>query len=133
LIGSQLAGKIITMAGGLRDLALMPSSTIQVLGAEKALFRSLRKNADSPKHGIIYTWPEIRGAQYWQRGKISRLLAGKISICSKVDYFKGDYIGDTILKEVKEKIEQIKESFPKPPKKKKRSRKSRRRKKGRRK
>jgi nucleolar protein 56 len=119
LTGSQLAGKIITLAGGLKELAIMPSSTIQVLGAEKALFRALRKNTEAPKHGIIYTWSGIRGAKLWQRGKISRLLAGKISICAKIDYFKGQFIGDAVLKDVEKKMEEIRVKFPEAPKKKK--------------
>jgi nucleolar protein 56 len=116
ILGAQLTGKLITHAGGLENLAKMASSTIQVLGAEKALFRALRKKTDSPKHGVIYTWAQIRSAKYWQRGKISRLLSGKISICAKVDYFKGDFIGDKILKELETKIADIKEKFPEPPK-----------------
>jgi nucleolar protein 56 len=116
ILGSQLTGKLITHAGGLEHLAKMPSSTIQILGAEKALFRALRKKTDSPKHGVIYTWPPIRSAKYWQRGKISRLLSGKISICAKVDFFKGDFIGDKLLEDLEKKIAEIKERFPDPPK-----------------
>ncbi|TFG20664.1 MAG: hypothetical protein EU530_02520 [Promethearchaeota archaeon] len=116
LLGTQLTGKLISHANGLDKLAKMASSTIQVLGAEKALFRALRKKTDSPKHGVIYTWPHIRSAKYWQRGKISRLLSGKISICAKVDYFHGDFIGDKILEELEKKIAEIKERFPEPPK-----------------
>jgi nucleolar protein 56 len=117
LLGVSLAGKLINLAGGLKPLALMPSSTIQVLGAEKALFRALKTNKDSPKHGIIFMWPQIRSAKYWQRGKISRLIAGKISICAKVDYFKGQYIGDKILKDTELKIQEIQKKFPEPGKK----------------
>ncbi len=116
ILGAHLTGKLITHAGGLDRLAKMASSTIQVLGAEKALFRALRKKTDSPKHGVIYTWAHIRSAKYWQRGKISRLLSGKISICAKVDYFKGDYIGDRILEELERKVAEIKQRFPDPPK-----------------
>ena len=65
---------------------------------------------------MIYTWPHIRSAKYWQRGKISRLLSGKISICAKVDYFKGDFIGDKLLEDLEKKIAEIKERFPDPPK-----------------
>ena len=118
IIGAQLTGKLISRAGSLKRLSKMPSSTIQVLGAEKALFRSLNKKNESPKHGIIFTWSHIRGAKLWQRGKISRLLAGKISICSKVDYFKGDFIGDKISALLEKKIEDIKIKFPEPPKRK---------------
>lgn len=118
VLGAKLAGKLITQAGSLKNLALMPSSTIQVLGAEKALFRSIKKKTDSPKHGLIYRWPQIRAAKHWQRGKISRMLAGKISIAAKIDYFKGNYIGDQILEEIEKKIEEIKERYPEPPKKK---------------
>jgi nucleolar protein 56 len=121
ILGAQLTGKLITHAGGLENLAKMPSSTIQVLGAEKALFRALRKKTDSPKHGVIYNWAQIRSAKYWQRGKISRLLSGKISICAKVDYFKGDFIGDKMQKELEEKIADIKERFPEAPKVKKKA------------
>ncbi|MBN2155046.1 MAG: hypothetical protein JW776_03290 [Candidatus Lokiarchaeota archaeon] len=116
LIGAQLTGKLITHAGSLEHLAKIPSSTIQVLGAEKALFRALRKKTDSPKHGIIYTWPPIRSAKYWQRGKISRLLSGKISICAKVDFFNGEFIGKKLLDELEAKIKDIEERFPEPPK-----------------
>ncbi|MHA1819084.1 MAG: hypothetical protein ACTSU2_01020 [Promethearchaeota archaeon] len=118
LLGTKLAAELINLAGGLKKLAIMPSSTIQVLGAEKALFRSLRKNTDSPKHGIIYKWPQLRNAKAWQRGKISRLLAGKISICAKLDYFKGEIIADRLTKELNKKIETIKTIFSNPPKKK---------------
>jgi len=117
LLGVSLTGKLINLAGGLKALAVMPSSTIQVLGAEKALFRALKTNKDSPKHGIIYMWAQIRSAKYWQRGKISRLLAGKISICAKLDYFKGQYIGDKILKDTELKIEEIQKKFPEASKK----------------
>ncbi len=117
VLGAHLTGKLITHAVGLEQLAKMPSSTIQVLGAEKALFRALRKKTDSPKHGVIYTWALIRSAKYWQRGKISRLLSGKISICAKLDYFKGEFIGDKILENLELKIKEIKEKFPDPPKK----------------
>lgn len=118
IIGAQLTGKLISRAGSLKKLSQMPSSTIQVLGAEKALFRSLNKKNESPKHGIIFTWSHIRGSKLWQRGKISRLLAGKISICSKVDYFKGDFIGDKMSALLEKKIEDIKLKFPEPPKRK---------------
>ncbi|MHA1340122.1 MAG: hypothetical protein ACTSRZ_07925 [Promethearchaeota archaeon] len=117
LLGAQLAGKLINLAGSLKELALMPSSTIQIIGAEKALFRALRKKGASPKHGIIYIWHGIRNAKLWQRGKISRLLAGKISICAKLDYFKGDFRAKEIIEDLNRKIEHIKKVYANPPKK----------------
>jgi len=116
ILGARLTGKLITHAGGLGQLAKMPSSTIQILGAEKALFRALRKKTESPKHGIIYIWPLIRSAKYWQRGKISRLLSGKISICAKLDFFDGEFMGDKLMEELESKISEIKIRFPDPPK-----------------
>jgi nucleolar protein 56 len=94
----------------------MPASTVQVLGAEKALFRSLRTGARPPKHGIIFQWEEIHGAQYWLKGKIARALAGKLSIASRIDLYSGEYMGDNLLQDVKKRIEDIKSKYPTAPK-----------------
>lgn len=108
LIGSLIGARLISLAGGLDDLAKMPSSTIQVLGAEKALFRSLHKGAKPPKHGVIFQYPEIRGSPKSIRGKIARALAGKIAIAARVDAMSGKYVGDELEKELEERIESIK-------------------------
>lgn len=76
LVGAKLGARLISLAGGLKELAMLPSSTIQVLGAEKALFRHLRTGAKPPKHGVIYQYPAINRSPWWQRGKIARALAG---------------------------------------------------------
>jgi len=86
LAGSVLAARLISRAGGLRRLAEMPSSTIQVMGAEKALFKHLKGSAPSPKHGIIYRHPAVIGAQKSLRGKAARALAGKLAIAARLDY-----------------------------------------------
>lgn len=117
LVGSLIGAKLITVAGSIRKLALLPASTIQLLGAERALFRAKVSNAKSPKHGLIFQWHGIRAAKPWHRGKISRLLAGKISIAAKIDYFSDRDEGDKLLNEVNQKIEEIKLKFPNPPKK----------------
>ncbi|MGC9107301.1 MAG: hypothetical protein ACP5IE_03810 [Infirmifilum sp.] len=65
LVGPLLGARSIALAGGLNKLALMPSSTIQVLGAEKALFRALRSRGKPPKHGVIFQYPEIFKAPRW--------------------------------------------------------------------
>ncbi len=125
LIGSVIGAKLIRKAGGLGELAKMPASTIQILGAEKALFRALHGKGTPPKHGIIFQDPRIFKAPWWQRGKIARALAGKLSIAARVDYFTGEYIGDELLRDLERRIEEIKKKYPKPPIKKKEEKKPR--------
>lgn len=108
LVGSLIGARLISLAGGLDDLAKMPSSTIQVLGAEKALFRSLHKGTKPPKHGVIFQYPEIRGSPKSIRGKIARALAGKLTIAARVDAMSGRFVGDELKEEVEERIESIK-------------------------
>ena len=116
LVGPLLGARLLSLAGSLENLAKMPASTIQVLGAEKALFRALRTGGRPPKHGIIFQYPEIHSAPRWQRGKIARALATKLAIAAKADYFTGRYIADRLKKELIERIEEIKKLYPKPPK-----------------
>ncbi len=108
LVGSLIGSRLISLAGGLEELAKMPSSTIQVLGAEKALFRSLNQGTKPPKHGIIFQYPEIRSAPEDKRGKIARALAGKLTIAARVDAMSGKFVGDELKEEVEERIESIK-------------------------
>ena len=117
LVGSLIGGKLITSAGSIKKLAMLPASTIQLLGAERALFRSLKSGAKSPKHGIIFQWHGIRSAKPWHRGKISRLISGKISLAVKLDFFSDKLLGEQLLNEVNHKIEEIKRKYPNPPKK----------------
>lgn len=118
LVGSLLAARLIALAGGLERLAKMPSSTIQVLGAEKALFRALKTGAKPPKHGVIFQDTLIHASKKWQRGKISRALAGKLAIAARADAFSGRFIGDSLKEDVKKRVDEIKEKYPKPPPKK---------------
>ncbi len=118
IIGSLVGAKLISEAGSLRKLAFMPSSRIQLLGAEKALYRHLKTGSKLPKHGIIFQWKQIRGNPPWIRGNIARLIAGKVGLAVKIDYFSGDFIGDEYAKEIEEKIETLKKEHPNPPKKK---------------
>lgn len=115
LVGSLIAARLIALAGGLEKLAKLPSSTVQLLGAEKALFRSLRTGAKPPKHGIIFQCPEVHRSPRWQRGKIARALAGKLSIAARVDYFTGEYIADELRKDLEARVKEIKEKYAKPP------------------
>ena len=117
LIGPLIGAKLIAKAGALQKLAYMPASRIQLLGAEKALYRFLKTGEKRPKHGLIFQWNLIRSATPWIRGKIARVVAGKIGVAAKVDNFKGEFIGDKLKLEVEEKIKEIEEKYPNPPKK----------------
>ena len=114
LVGSLLGARLIALAGSLEGLAKCSSGTVQVLGAEKALFRHLRSGEDPPKHGVIFQSSYIHSSKKHQRGKIARALAGKLSIAARVDFFSGEFIGSTLAKELENKIEDIKSSFPEP-------------------
>ena len=113
--GSLLGARLLALAGGLLNLAKLPASTIQVLGAEKALFRSLKTKARPPKHGIIFQHPLIHDAKRWQRGKIARALAGKLAIAARVDAFNGEYMGDRLKADLEKRIDEIRERYEKPP------------------
>ncbi len=117
IIGSLIGAKLIAKAGGLKKLAFMPSSRIQLLGAEKALYRFLKTGEKRPKHGLIFQWNQIRGSKYYHRGKIARVVAGKIGLSAKVDFFSGEFIGEKMAIEIENKIKEIKEKYPNPPKK----------------
>jgi nucleolar protein 56 len=113
--GSLLGARLLALAGGLLNLAKLPASTIQVLGAEKALFRSLKTKARPPKHGIIFQHPLIHDAKRWQRGKIARALAGKLTIAARVDAFSGKYAGEELNADLEKRIGEIKKRYEKPP------------------
>jgi nucleolar protein 56 len=88
--GPVLAARLISLAGGLEALAKKPSGTLQVLGAEDALFAHLRGDAPSPKHGVIYAHEYVRGTAPEQRGSAARALAGKLTIAARIDHYSGD-------------------------------------------
>lgn len=87
LIGEIVGSKLIAHAGGLTNLSKYPASTIQILGAEKALFRALKTKGKTPKYGLIFNSTFIGRAGLKNKGKISRYLANKIAIASRVDCF----------------------------------------------
>lgn len=90
LAGPNLAARLISRAGSLRRLSEMPSSAIQVMGAEKALFKHLRGKAPSPKHGIIYRHPSVISMPKKLRGRAARAIAGKLAIAARIDYHSGE-------------------------------------------
>ena len=115
LVGSSLGAKLISHAGGLKRLATYPSSTVQIMGAEKALFRHLKSGDRPPKYGLIYQHPQVRGAKWWNRGKIARMLAGKISLAVRRDVFTKSF-DENAFNDFIEKVEEIEKNNPFPTK-----------------
>lgn len=91
LIGDQVGARLISHAGSLTNLAKYPSSTVQILGAEKALFRALKSRTNTPKYGLLYHSTYIGRAGLKNKGRISRFLANKCSIASRIDCFLGEF------------------------------------------
>merc|ERR1712217_809526 len=91
-------------AGSLMNLAKHPASTLQILGAEKALFRALKTKSATPKYGLIYHASLVGQSAPALKGKISRVLAAKLSLCCRVDAL-GDQTEPTLGKEFKEYVE----------------------------
>jgi len=106
LAGPELAARLLSLAGGLETLARKPSGTLQVLGAEDALFAHLRGGAPSPKHGIIYTHEYVRGTRPEERGSAARALAGKLAIAARVDHYSGEYRPE-LERDLDERIERV--------------------------
>lgn len=106
LAGPVLTARLLALAGGLEALAKLPSSTVQVLGAEDALFAHLRGNAPSPKHGVIFTHEYVSGTDTDNRGSAARALAGKLTIAARIDHYAGDRRPE-LEAELDERIAQI--------------------------
>merc|ERR1711937_811013 len=90
LIGEIIGARLISHAGSLTNLAKYPASTVQILGAEKALFRALKTKGNTPKYGLIFHSTFIGRAQAKNKGRISRYLANKCSIASRIDCFSDE-------------------------------------------
>ncbi len=88
LLDSQLTVRLVSCAGSLAKLARLPSSTIQLLGAEKALFRHISDGSLPPKHGILYQHPSVKSSKRKNKGRVTRSLASKAAIAAKIDYYR---------------------------------------------
>ena len=91
----------------------MPASTIQVLGAEKALFRALKTGSNPPKHGLLFQHAVVHAAPRWQRGKIARAVAAKAAIASRVDVH-GAGLNTTLLEKLNIRVKEIEEKYTEP-------------------
>lgn len=90
MAGPVLAARLVALAGRLESLAKMPAGTIQVLGAEDALFAHLRGHGPSPKHGVIFTHEYVRGTRRADRGSAARAFAAKLALAARADYYAGE-------------------------------------------
>jgi len=105
--GPLLASRLVSLAGGLEKMAKLPSSTIQLLGAEKALFRHLKGKGKAPKYGILFGHQLIQNAPKHLRGKIARLLSSKLSLAAKMDFFSEKDQGKDMRKDLDKKVEEL--------------------------
>jgi len=104
MVGELVGARLISQAGSLMNLAKHPSSTVQILGAEKALFRALKAKKPTPKYGLIYHASIVGQSAPALKGKISRVLAAKLSLCCRVDAL-GDQVEPTLGKELKDYVD----------------------------
>ena len=107
IIGPLIGARLIALAGGMQRMAMLPASTVQILGAEKALFRFKKEGGRPPKHGIIFQHPLINRAQKTERGKIARLLANKISTAMKADVFTKRDIANELQQDIDIRLQEI--------------------------
>lgn len=109
ILGETLGARLISHAGGLGSLSKLPSSTIQILGAEKALFRAIKKKSSTPKYGLLFNSSYISRAKTSAKGKVSRMLANKCALASRLDQFlikPTDQFGLHFRKQLEEKVAQ---------------------------
>jgi len=116
VLGTTVGARILAKAGSLVRLSSMPASTIQVLGAEKALFRALKTGSNPPKHGLLFQHAVVHAAPRWQRGKIARAIAAKAAIAARVDVHGGG-LNNTLLDKLNIRVKEIEEKYDKPVKK----------------
>ncbi len=128
IAGPMISARLIAKAGSLERLAGMPSSTIQLLGAEKALFRFIKskKKGRPPKYGYLYAHPLVQGLPKQSKGAMARTLASKASIAAKIDFFGGERQGPKPMDSLQKRFSALRGKKPKTIKKGKKHKKHRR-------
>lgn len=114
LLGDTLAARLIAHSGSLVSLAKSPASTIQVLGAEKALFRALKSKGNTPKYGLLFQSTYIGKASQKNKGRISRYLANKCSIAARIDNFSAisnNVFGEKLKQQVEDRLKYLSEGI----------------------
>jgi nucleolar protein 56 len=117
IVGPVIGARLMMQAGSLKRLASMPSSTVQLLGAEKAMFRHLKKGTDPPKHGILFQHPLVHSAPVWQRGAIARALASKICLAARADLYSRNDISSLLREQLDKRVAEIRKQHAAAPKK----------------
>jgi len=107
LIGPMLTARLLVHAGSLKKMAMLPASSIQLLGAEKALFRFKKEGGKPPKHGVLFQHESLLKASKKQKGRIARILALKIILAIRADVYTKRDIGEMLKSDFQQKIRQI--------------------------
>jgi nucleolar protein 56 len=110
LTDEKIAAELLSKAGSLARLASMPASTVQLLGAEKALFKHIKFGSNPPKYGVLFKLAEISNGPRDKRGRIARVYAAKICIALKADYFTKNFIAEKLKSDIENVVQKIKES-----------------------
>lgn len=116
ILSAIIGARLVAKAGSLMKLAQMPSSTIQIIGAEKALFRALKTGTRPPKHGLLFQHPSVNSSPKWQRGKIARALSSKIAIAVRIDVYRNGELDSSLLDKLTKRIETIQKIYQDAPK-----------------
>jgi len=120
LAGPVIGARLIMHAGSLKRLASMPSGTIQLLGAEKAMFRHLKDGSRPPKHGVLFTHSLVHSSPPWQRGPIARALAAKMCLAARADTYTRNDISALLSGQLEKRVAEIRKQHASPPKRPKR-------------
>lgn len=113
LVDYRLAAELLSKAGSLQRLSTMPASTIQLLGAEKALFKHIKFGSKSPKYGILFRMQIIQSANKEDRGRIARMYATKLSIAARADGISKRFIANKLKEDLDKKIQMMSKRMPK--------------------
>ncbi len=107
LTDDKMAAELLSKAGSIERLATMPASTIQLLGAEKALFKHIKYGSRPPKYGILFKLADVTSAPKDKKGRIARVYATKIAIALKADYYSKRFIGEILKTDLKKSLDRI--------------------------
>ncbi len=115
LAGPMIAARLVTLAGSIEDLARYPAGTVQLLGAERALFRHLKTGSRPPKHGVLFQHPLIHRAPPWQRGALARVFAGRIAMAARADAYTHRHIAPELQASLDRAVAEIRRRKEKKP------------------